>query len=283
MSTPDDRERMPRTPPADRDDAARTDRLDRADHVDRADHADRVDPVDDASRRDHGHHGDHAAPTRAVPAAAAATGASVDDRARHADPVTDDPRAVQREVIAREKAAFGGIQWGSAFFGWLTSIGTAVLLTALVAGTGTALGLATDTTPDEALDGAAQSVDTVGIIGAVLLAVIVFVAYYAGGYVAGRMARLSGAKQGVAVWVWALVIAVVVAIIGALGGADLNVLANVNGFPRLPIGEGELTTIGIITAVVALLVSLLGAVVGGLAGMRFHRKVDRAGLGLDPR
>lgn len=277
MSTPDDRERMPRTPPADRDAAAPTERLDRADAADRAE---RVDPVDDAARRDRG---DHAAPTRAVPAAGPAIGTPADDRARHGDPVADDPRTVQREVIAREKAAFGGIQWGSAFFGWLTSVGTAVLLTALVAGTGTALGLATDTTPDEAIDGAAQSVDTVGIIGAVLLAIIVFVAYYAGGYVAGRMARLSGAKQGVAVWVWALVIAVVVAIIGALGGADLNVLANVNGFPRLPIGEGELTTIGIITAVAALLVSLLGAVVGGLAGMRFHRKVDRAGLGLDPR
>ncbi|WAB83389.1 hypothetical protein OVN20_10000 [Microcella daejeonensis] len=281
MSTPDDRERMPRTPPAERDPAARTE------HLDHADRADRVDPVDDATRRDGGDHAAPAAPTRAVSAAApVATPVAappVDDRARHADPVVDDPRTVQREVIAREKEAFGGIQWGSAFFGWLTSVGTAVLLTALVAGTGTALGLATSTSPDEAIEGAAQSVDTVGIVGAVLLGIIVFVAYYAGGYVAGRMARLSGAKQGVAVWVWALVIAVVVAIIGALGGADLNVLANLNGFPRLPIGEGELTTIGIVTAVVALLVSLLGAVVGGLAGMRFHRRVDRAGLGLDPR
>lgn len=208
----------------------------------------------------------------------------VADTGRHGDPDhVEDPRLVQREMIAREKEEFGGIKWGSAFFGWLAAVGTGVLLTALVAGTGTALGLATDTTAEEAVEGAAQGADTVGIIGAVLLALVIFIAYYAGGYVAGRMARLDGAKQGLAVWLWALAIAVVVAIIGAIGGAEFNILANLNGFPRLPIGEGELTTIGIITAVVVALVSLGGAVLGGLAGMRFHRRVDRAGLGITRR
>jgi len=221
-----------------------------------------------------------ATPESAAHASAGAP-APVDGRRRHTAPVGENDRSVQREVIAREKEAFGGIKWGSAFFGWLTAIGTAVLLTALVAGTGTALGLATNTTAEEVVEGATQSVDTVGIVGAILLAIIVFVAYYSGGYVAGRMARLEGIRQGVAVWVWALVIAVIVAVIGALGGADLNVLSRVNGFPRLPVGEGELTTIGVITAVVALLVSLIGAIIGGLVGMRFHRRVDRAGLGIN--
>lgn len=206
------------------------------------------------------------------------------DAGRHGDPdYREDPRDVQREMIAREKEEYGGIKWGSAFFGWLTAVGTAVLLTALVAGTGTALGLANDTTAQEAAEGAAENASTVGIVGAIILALVVFIAYYAGGYVAGRMARLDGAKQGVAVWVWAIIIAIVVAIIGAIGGAQFNVLANLNGFPRLPIGEGELTTVGIITAVVLALVSLGGAVLGGLAGMRFHRKVDRAGLGITRR
>jgi uncharacterized membrane protein YfcA len=31
--------------------------------------------------------------------------------------------------------------------------------------------------------------------------------------------------------------------------------------------------------VVVALVSLVGAMLGGLAGMRFHRRVDRTGLG----
>ena len=40
---------------------------------------------------------------------------------------------------------FGGIKIGSAFFGWLAATGMAVLLTALVAAAGTAVGLATNT------------------------------------------------------------------------------------------------------------------------------------------
>ncbi|MEU8234795.1 hypothetical protein AB0C12_34830 [Actinoplanes sp. NPDC048967] len=103
---------------------------------------------------------------------------------------------------------------------------------------------------------------------------------YCGGYVAGRMARLSGAKQGIGVWIWSIVIAVVVAVVGALAGAEFDILAELGGFPRLPINEGDVTTGGIIAIVVAVVAALVGAVLGGLAGMRYHRKVDKAGLGL---
>jgi hypothetical protein len=191
----------------------------------------------------------------------------------------DRTRTTRQEVVAREKSEFGGFKFGSAFFGWLTATGTTVILTALVAGAGAALGLGSADTTDEAAEVAEQNADTIGIVGIVAVLAILLIAYYCGGYVAGRMARFSGAKQGVAVWLWAVVIAVVVAIIGVLAGAQFNVLETLNSFPRLPIGEGELTTAGILTAVGALLISLLGAVLGGLGGMRFHRKVDKAGLG----
>jgi hypothetical protein len=39
------------------------------------------------------------------------------------------------------------------------------------------------------------------------------------------------------------------------------------------------TTTGILTALGAAAVTLVGAILGGLAGMRYHRKVDRVGLG----
>lgn len=64
---------------------------------------------------------------------------------------------------------------------------------------------------------------------------------------------------------------------GRRRGRPVQVLANLDGLPRLPIGEGTLTTAGIITALIALAASLVGAVLGGLAGMRFHRRVDRVG------
>jgi hypothetical protein len=187
--------------------------------------------------------------------------------------------SVREEVVAREKDEYGGFKFGSAFFGWLTATGTAVLLTAFLAGLGTALGLGTVDSTNEATAAANDNATTIGIVGAIAVLVVLLIAYYCGGYVAGRMARFSGAKQGLAVWLWALVIAIVLAIVGAIAGSNLNILANLNAFPRLPINEGTLTVAGIVTAIAALLVSLGGAVLGGLAGMRYHRRVDRAGLG----
>ena len=80
-------------------------------------------------------------------------------------------------------------------------------------------------------------------------------------------------------WLWALLVAVVVAVIGTLLGSKFDVLSRLNGFPRLPVNEGTVTTGGLIAIVAAVAASLLGAILGGLAGMRFHRKVDKAGLG----
>ncbi|MDQ0848526.1 amino acid transporter [Arthrobacter sp. B3I9] len=201
-----------------------------------------------------------------------------EDTVRH-DAVRRDaavPDTVTREtVVAREKEQFGGIKIGSAFFGWLAATGMAVLLTAFVAAAGTAVGLATNTDVNEAVSGANQ---TVGLVGVIALLVILFVAYYCGGYVAGRMARFNGAKQGFMVWIWAIIAAVVVAILGLIAGQQFNILANLNSFPRIPVNEGQLNTMSIIAAVVIALVALIGAVLGGLAGMHFHRKVDRAGF-----
>lgn len=215
------------------------------------------------------------------------TSATAGNSPRRPDTEADEPRVgsdsrervSRRQVLAAEKEQYGGIKIGSAFFGWLTATGTAVLLTAAVAATGGAVGVATNTDLDQATAQATSDPTTVGVIGGIVLLVVLFVAYYCGGYVAGRMARFNGAKQGLAVWLWALLIAAVVAAVGAIAGNEYNVLAQLNSFPRLPIGEGDLTTAGIIAAIGVALASLLGAIAGGLAGMRFHRKVDKAGLG----
>ncbi|WP_245616146.1 hypothetical protein [Phycicoccus jejuensis] len=195
------------------------------------------------------------------------------------DTVPRDAAPTRHEVLDAEKERYGGIKVGSAFFGWLTATGSAVLLTALVAAAGTGVGIATGTDVQDAADRATSDPTTVGLAGGIALLVVLFVAYYCGGYVAGRMARFNGAKQGLAVWLWALVIALVVAVLGLVAGDRYNVLGQLNSFPRLPVGEGDVGTAGILALVGVAVVSLLGAVLGGLAGMRFHRKVDRAGLG----
>ncbi len=206
-----------------------------------------------------------------------------DEHADASDPVRSDggARAVsdRRSVVQREKEQYGGIKWGSAFFGWLTATGTAVILTALLSGAGAAVGVATDTSATEAAGQATRQADTVGLIGGIALLVVLLIAYYCGGYVAGRMSRFNGVKQGIAVWLWAVIVAVVVAVIGALLGSEFDVLSRLNGFPRLPVNEGTLTAGGLIAIIAAVATALIGAILGGLAGMRFHRKVDKAGLG----
>ncbi|HEU0102031.1 MAG TPA: hypothetical protein VFR07_06885 [Mycobacteriales bacterium] len=196
------------------------------------------------------------------------------------DPSVSDTSRDRHSVVAREKEQFGGVKIGSAFFGWLTATGTAVLLTALLAAAGTAVGLSTLDSVGEATSTAESAgAGTIGIVGGIVLLLILFVAYFCGGYVAGRMARFNGMKQGIAVWVWALVIAIAVAVLGAIAGDQFNVLARLNSFPRIPVNEGDLTTGGIITALAVAAASLAGAILGGLTGMRYHRKVDKAGLG----
>ena len=186
---------------------------------------------------------------------------------------TEDSARDRQSVVEREKEAFGGVKIGSAFFGWLTATGTAVLLTAFVAAAGTAVGVATNT------DATDRDPQTVGILGGVALLVVIFVSYYCGGYVAGRMARFNGLSQGLAVWLWAVVIAVVVAVIAAVAGSQYDVLSKLNSFPRIPVSQGNLTTGGVVALMLVAVGSLVGALAGGLAGMRFHRKVDKAGLG----
>lgn len=199
------------------------------------------------------------------------------------DPATDPaparaypatPAASQPEVVRLQQQAYGGIKFGSCFFGWLTATGTAVLLTALVAAAGLGVGLAQNVTTGQAT----QNQASLGLAGAIALVVISFIAYLCGGYVAGRMARFNGVRQGVGVWLWAVVIALVLGVIGLIAGNRYNVLQGTNSYPRLPANLGTLTTSGIVVAVALALVSLIGAILGGLLGMRFHRRVDRVAL-----
>jgi hypothetical protein len=47
---------------------------------------------------------------------------------------------------------------------------------------------------------------------------------------------------------------------------------------HLPLSPSTLTAAGVVSALAVLVVTLVGALLGGLAGMRYHRRVDRAGV-----
>lgn len=203
------------------------------------------------------------------------------ERRHDDDRVTGDLRHDREAVVARERERFGGVKAGAAFFGWLTATGAVVLLIALAAAIGALIASLSGRDVDDVVEGAQQDLQSAGIWGAVILLVIWFIAYYCGGYVAGRMARFDGAKQGVAVWVWAVVIAIVAAIIGLVAGQ--NFALPPGSMPTLPLPEDQATLATIISAVAVAVVALIGAVLGGLAGMRFHRRVDRAGFDVSDR
>lgn len=202
----------------------------------------------------------------------------------------DDPRVVRGRridamaapvepatAVARERAAYGGIKWGSAFFGWLTAMGLAIVLTALVTAAGTALGLANDVnTTDDVANAVSGNASTIGIAGAIAVLLIILVSYFAGGYVAARMARLDGARQGFAVWVWSIAITLVLGLVALVVGNQYDVLGQLNTFPRIPIDTATVSTMGLVALVLAVVVSLVGALLGGLAGMSYHRRLDAA-------
>jgi hypothetical protein len=195
--------------------------------------------------------------------------------------VNEDPAHVEeRQVVpgtARGRLHVG-INWGAAFFGWVAAMGLAVILTAFVAAVGAAVGVTQGTTTPEQAATQIQNQDpqTVGIVGVIVLAVIAFGSYYGGGYVAARMSRFDGARQGFAVWLWAVLVAVVVAVVAAVAGARFDVLSTLNTFPRWPVDQGNVTGTGIVALLLLLAITLLGAVIGGAGGMRYHRRLETA-------
>jgi hypothetical protein len=189
----------------------------------------------------------------------------IDDRAERHGPVMA-PAALDT-MRARQRDRFGGIQWGSDFFGWLCAIGLASILTAILVGAGVALGLSTSDA------GNADTAQQIGLGGGIALLVVLAIAWFCGGYVAGRMARFDGARQGIGVWLWTILAAIIVAGLAAIGGSEYDIFQRLN-LPRIAVGDNTLTAGGAIAGAVAIIVTLLFAIIGGKVGERYHRRVD---------
>ena len=78
-------------------------------------------------------------------------------------------------------------------------------------------------------------------------------------------------------WVWTVGAALVVALLAAIGGRRYDLFEQLN-LPRIPVNGQSLTTGGAIALGAALVTTLVCAMIGGAAGERFHRRVDRTAL-----
>jgi amino acid transporter len=176
-----------------------------------------------------------------------------------------------RDVRARQREEFGGLNWGAAFFGWLVAVGIAVILLGLLSAMGAAFGLS-EVSETEANSNA----ETIGIIGGILLIAVLAISYYCGGYVSGRLSRFDGGRQGFGTWAIGLAVTIVLAVAGAIFGSEYNIFSTLN-LPRIPIDEGSLTGGAVIALLASVVLTLLAAMGGGKAGERFHKKIDRFG------
>ena len=183
------------------------------------------------------------------------------------------------ELVERQREQFGGVKLGSAFFGWVIAVALTTAITGLLAAGGAALGLGKLLNPVTSTGWGPFDATTVGWIGVGTVLAVVLVAFFAGGYVAGRMARFSGVVQGLAVWAWAVVTAIAVALVVWLLGVPYDVVTDrLTMFSGLLITEDLLLVGGIVAAAAVVVVSLGGALLGGPAGLRYHRRVDDVGL-----
>ena len=162
--------------------------------------------------------------------------------------------------------ARGGVSAIGILTGVLVAVGAWFLLTALVLAGLAAAGL---------ID-LESGVDTIeaGVGAGVALVAVEFLAYLWGGYTAGRMARGAGAINGVLVPILSLVVGgLIVAAVASLGyEVSINMPFEAS---RLPFEGSTAVDYGLGFGIAALAAMLLGGLFGGIAGARWHARLER--------
>lgn len=183
-------------------------------------------------------------------------------------------RRNQEVLGARPVEARGGVSGGAILTGVVVAFGAMFLLSAIIGGILTALGVAeTDITRGEAVDA--------GIAAGMAFVVAQLLAYMWGGYTAGRMGRGAGIANGILVPITAIVIGLITAaIVTGLGAtANLNLPFTEN---RLPLENDYLVNWGIGIAIASVIAMFVGAAMGGALGARWHTKLEKDVYGERP-
>lgn len=170
-----------------------------------------------------------------------------------------------RAALAAD-AGYGRISLGSVLAGTLVAYGAFAVLLAIAAAVIKAVGFNTDLTTNEWKQ--------YGMGGGIAVAVVLFCAYLYGGYVAGRMARRSGAMNGLLVFFLSIAIAGGVAAMARWMNADDAVLRNLRNI-GVPTTASEWRDVGTVAGIASLAAMLLGCLLGGSLGERWHGKFMR--------
>ena len=176
------------------------------------------------------------------------------------------PSAGRTHKAVAEEAGFKRVSLISILAGTVTGYGAFAVLAALVGAAFSAADVDTDfSTNDWA---------STESLGGIATAVTLLLAYLFGGYVAGRMARRSGVLHGVAVFVLSLIGGVAIGGLVAGLGDDQEVEQNLRSI-GVPTSWDDWGDVGTATAIAALVLMAVGAILGGMLGERWHTKLAR--------
>jgi hypothetical protein len=170
-----------------------------------------------------------------------------------------------RATLTRQ-AGIGKLSLISGLAGVLVAYGAFAVLAALAGAAAAALGLNTDLS--------ANNWAELGVGSAIVAALVLLLAYLFGGYVAGRMARRAGLLHGLAVFILALVIVALVAVIAATQTDSSAIRDNLRSL-GIPTTGAEWADVGTLAGIGSLAAMLVGALLGGLLGERWHTKLTR--------
>lgn len=211
----------------------------------------------------------HAAPS--APQAAPAADDHFVIPAPAGDAAGSEPILTAATALSMQKSRYSRMHLLPGLLGWLITIslmdGGLWAIQSWLTLTGQSESIDYATVVSRLFSGASNAVPV-----AVALGVLIFFAYLVGGYAAGRMARFAGAKQGIAVWLWQIM----VLIIGSLATFLAPQLFQ-NGVASLSLQKlmgGDFAN-GLLAVLLVLALSFLGAILGGLCGRLYHRRVDK--------
>lgn len=160
-----------------------------------------------------------------------------------------------------EDAGFGPVSPMSVLAGTLVAYGAFAVLFALAGGIASAVG-ATDSL-------STGDWRTIGMGSGIVVAGILFVSYLFGGYSAGRMARRAGMSHGLLVFLTGIAVAAVAGAVARQATDADSILRSLRDL-GVPTSGTEWRDIGVLTAAGSLIAMLLGSLVGGTLGERWH-------------
>jgi hypothetical protein len=179
--------------------------------------------------------------------------------------------SVRSERRAELRERYGGFYWGTDFIGFAVATFFTIIFLGIIGAAAGGVGYQVGAPLPRVGHAVSATTQTIGIGAAAASLIGLFIAYIIGGYTAGRMARFDGAKNGIGVVLWTIIVAAVLGVGSMALGTRFNVATQLH----LKLNSGGWTIAGLLALAVAAVVMVLGAVLGGVMGERYHRKIDR--------